>query len=84
MVALRPNKRKKELKMGKCEKTKSKPVVEVSEEIIEKVKLESKDGALSCRQALMLANILGVTPAKIGAACDRSGIRVKGCQLGCF
>jgi hypothetical protein len=39
---------------------------------------------LSCAEALQLATRLGVTPAAVGAACDRKKIKIGGCQLGCF
>lgn len=39
---------------------------------------------LTCKAALKLAEELGVTPKTIGGICDRTGIKIRGCQLGCF
>ena len=37
-----------------------------------------------CADALALAEELGVEPAEIGQLCNREGIKIRGCQLGCF
>lgn len=39
---------------------------------------------LPCAQAFKLAAEFGVTPAEIGRVCNEQGIRISGCQLGCF
>lgn len=39
---------------------------------------------LACKEALKLANELGVPPAAIGQTADKMSIRIVGCQLGCF
>lgn len=43
-----------------------------------------KDGRISCKKALELAAVLGVKPSEVGAYLDDAGVKVKGCQLGCF
>lgn len=40
--------------------------------------------ALTCVQALELANEFGLPPARIGEACNRLGIKIMKCQLECF
>ena len=44
----------------------------------------AKGGKISCRNALAIAKETGTPPAKVGAALDALGIRITGCQLGCF
>lgn len=39
---------------------------------------------LACARAFALADELGVPVAEIGRACDELGIKIFGCQLGCF
>lgn len=39
---------------------------------------------LSCARAQVLAEDLGVTPRTVGAVCQRLGVRLTDCQLGCF
>jgi hypothetical protein len=40
--------------------------------------------ALTCAQALELARTMQVEPPRIREACDRLGIKIMDCQLGCF
>jgi len=49
-----------------------------------KVQEAAKQGRLACAVALRLADELGVPPREIGRAADRLGIKIVGCQLGCF
>lgn len=44
----------------------------------------AKDGRVVCRDALALAERLGVDPKQVGAAANEFGVKIKGCQLGCF
>jgi hypothetical protein len=39
---------------------------------------------LPCAVALRIASECNVAPREIGAICDDSGIKIVGCQLGCF
>jgi hypothetical protein len=52
--------------------------------VIEKIKGESKNGKISCKQALKLASELDVPSKEIGELPDDLKIKVMGCQLGCF
>ncbi|MEW6032079.1 MAG: hypothetical protein AB1645_04250 [Bacillota bacterium] len=42
------------------------------------------DGRIACAAALDLARRLSVSPRKVGAACNRLGLKIVSCQLGCF
>lgn len=46
----------------------------------------SKKGqkSLKCRDALEIAASHEVAPHKIGEICNRKGIKIVACQLGCF
>ncbi|MGE5554338.1 MAG: hypothetical protein ACM3XZ_10580 [Betaproteobacteria bacterium] len=48
------------------------------------VRSRAKDGRLACREAFALAEELGVAPGKIGEAANAVGVKIAGCQLGCF
>ena len=45
---------------------------------------EARDGSIACAQALALCERLGCRPQAVGEACDRLGIKIVACQLGCF
>ena len=53
--------------------------------IVEEAAID-KDGAkrLSCAIAFELAENYPVTLMEIGDSCNRQGIKIVGCQLGCF
>ena len=53
-------------------------------EIEAEIQVVAKDGRISCKSALELANRLEVAPRVIGDAADALQIRITGCQLGCF
>jgi hypothetical protein len=44
----------------------------------------AREGKITCPRALSLANALGLAPAVIGKAANKAGIKITGCQLGCF
>lgn len=48
------------------------------------VKARAKEGRLACREAFALAEELGVAPGAIGQAANAVGVKICGCQLGCF
>ena len=54
------------------------------ESFIEKIKNESRNGKIACWQALKLAEDLHVPPREISAILNELGIKIAGCQLGCF
>jgi hypothetical protein len=39
---------------------------------------------LACERAFAIADELGLTPARVGRACNELEIKIFGCQLGCF
>jgi hypothetical protein len=42
------------------------------------------DERLPCTRAFALADELGVKVAEVGRACNELGVKIVGCQLGCF
>ena len=44
----------------------------------------STDGSIRCAVALAIARELGIPPSRVGEELDSMGIRIVGCQLGCF
>ncbi|OPY70911.1 MAG: hypothetical protein A4E57_00227 [Syntrophorhabdaceae bacterium PtaU1.Bin034] len=54
------------------------------EQIIERIKSESKNGKLSCPRALAMARELGISPKELGDLLNELRIKIAGCQLGCF
>ena len=56
----------------------------VPDRVKDAVKSRSKDGSISCKQALSIADRMDVNPKLVGMAADMQGIKVRNCQLGCF
>ncbi len=54
------------------------------EKLTEKVKALSKNGKISCKQALKLAEEEGISSREIGNLLNELKVKVMGCQLGCF
>lgn len=52
--------------------------------LLEKVKEASIDGTISCPVARGLAEELGLPAKRIGEAADALGVKIFGCELGCF
>jgi molybdate transport system regulatory protein len=53
--------------------------------LIEALKAEAgEDRHLPCAEAFRIARDLDVPLDQIGTTCDELGIKVVGCQLGCF
>ncbi|MCI0496929.1 MAG: hypothetical protein L0Z54_01355 [Thermoplasmata archaeon] len=44
----------------------------------------SSDGKIRCAAALAIARECSVPPSVVGKEIDSMGIRIVGCQLGCF
>jgi hypothetical protein len=51
---------------------------------IEKVKTHTKDGKISCKQALKISAEENISPKDLGALLNELKIKVANCQLGCF
>jgi LAO/AO transport system kinase len=54
------------------------------EKVAEKAKAVSKNGKISCKQALKLAEDEGVGSRELGELLNELKIKVASCQLGCF
>ena len=50
----------------------------------EMIQTQSREGKITCREALEIADKAGVSPAAVGKALNEMKIKIKGCQLGCF
>jgi hypothetical protein len=57
---------------------------ELTRAVLERSREMKGRRTLTCAQALSLAAELGVKPVRIGRICNQQGIRLGGCQLGCF
>ncbi|MDI3279962.1 MAG: hypothetical protein QJR13_01130 [Bacillota bacterium] len=54
------------------------------EAIASALRQRAVEGRIACREALKLAEELGVPPLQVGREANRLKIKIKGCQLGCF
>ena len=50
----------------------------------EAVRGEAEEGRILCARALAVRRGLDVDPREVGDACNREGIKIVRCQLGCF
>ena len=57
---------------------------EIKPEVLAAVKMEAKEGRLSCNRARKLAEELKVPYKAVGDAANELKIRIKSCELGCF
>jgi hypothetical protein len=53
-------------------------------ELIVKLQEMYPEGKLSCSEARELAAKWDITPGDMGELCDQAGIKIFGCELGCF
>ena len=60
------------------------PTPDQRQAIEEAVQASLRNGKLPCRRAFAIAAEQGLPPAVVGKVADDLGIRVSGCQLGCF
>ncbi|HAI20503.1 MAG TPA: hypothetical protein DCM14_01150 [Clostridiales bacterium UBA8153] len=44
----------------------------------------AREGKIACAALLQLAARLGVPPLVLGQLADELGLKISGCQLGCF
>lgn len=56
----------------------------IPEEVLKAVQEASEGGELTCGKAHILAEDLHVPLLLVGKAANKLGLRLKGCQLGCF
>jgi len=57
---------------------------ERKEEIKKLVLQSQKNGKISCKKALEIAQSLKVSTRDVGRVIDELGIKIVACQLGCF
>jgi hypothetical protein len=55
-----------------------------NEQLVQKIKLQAKDGKIACKHALKLAEEEIITPKALGKILNELNIKVMSCQLGCF
>lgn len=55
-----------------------------SRKLEEAIREAAPDNRLSCTAARAVASELGVAVADVGDAADRLGVKIHGCELGCF
>ena len=54
------------------------------DQLIEKLLAKAEDGRITCGQCFAIAKECGAAIQDVGDACNDKGIRIRGCQLGCF
>ena len=55
-----------------------------TKDLIEKIKELALQGKISCADARHLAEKIKLEYGQVGKACDEAGIKMCGCELGCF
>lgn len=58
--------------------------VEKSNELRERILFEADGLKLNCKKAFILAAEVGVPISDVGKTCNEIGVKIVGCQLGCF
>jgi len=53
-------------------------------ELEQKIKDSLVEGKLPCATAFQIAIEFKIAPREVGEACNRLGIKIRSCQLGCF
>ena len=54
------------------------------EQAVEKIKSVTKEGRISCKQALGIARDMDLSPKELGDLLNEMKIKIISCQLGCF
>ncbi|MDD3893970.1 MAG: hypothetical protein PHU36_02995 [Syntrophomonadaceae bacterium] len=54
------------------------------DEVLKKLQETAKDGKISCAEAREIMLDYKVPHGQMGRICDEVGIKIKGCELGCF
>jgi hypothetical protein len=54
------------------------------QELIKKLQEMYPDKRISCSEARKTAEELGIELSAMGQLCDEAGLKVFGCELGCF
>ncbi len=54
------------------------------QELVAKLKEQCPNGKISCTEARKFAAERKIDLARMGELCDEAGIKIYGCELGCF
>lgn len=54
------------------------------EELLKKLQEVAKNGKMSCTEARKIMEEYEVPKGQLGKICDEVGIKIFGCELGCF
>ncbi|MGM0652441.1 MAG: hypothetical protein ACQES4_06650 [Bacillota bacterium] len=57
---------------------------EKANELKERILFEAQAQKLPCKEAFIIASEVGVPPSAVGKTCNEMGVKIVGCQLGCF
>lgn len=57
---------------------------EAKEVLLKTTRRQAGKQIISCEKILQLAKDCGVSPKSLGRLCDREGIKIRQCMLGCF
>ena len=60
------------------------PDIEIPPAVIAALKTRQTDGRISCKACWDMADEFHIKRIHIGSACEKTGIRIKPCQLGIF
>ncbi len=58
--------------------------IEMQKEVRERILFEAESLKLPCKKAFTIASEVGCPVADVGRICNEVGIKIIGCQLGCF
>ncbi len=58
--------------------------IEEAINLVVTINIKEKKKFISCSQAFSIAEKLNVAPGEIGKECNKIGVKIMKCQLGCF
>lgn len=56
----------------------------IEDALLSKAKPKEGKMYINCKDAIKIADDLGITPIEAGKICNELKIKIKNCQLGCF
>lgn len=57
---------------------------DIHKALMKAAKMHEGRQIVSCKSLLQLAGKFSVPPIKLGRICDKEGIKIRHCKLGCF
>ena len=57
---------------------------EIKKALMDKIDVKSGKLFIECTTTIEIAEKLSVTPIEVGKICNKMGIKIVNCQLGCF